>query len=99
MSSRFSIAEIAEARTVSPLAGEASPTSTREVVVGSRVRVRDLDGEEEFLIVDHAEAAVASRRISTLSPLGSALMGHQAGESVWVRTPMGVRSVTLLAVY
>ncbi len=98
MSSRFPSSGAAEFLTVSssPRAGSGP---SREVSVGSRVRVRDLDGEEEFLIVDHAEADSAVRRISMLSPLGSALMGRQAGESVRVRTPIGVRSVTLVAVY
>ncbi|HZU18132.1 MAG TPA: GreA/GreB family elongation factor [Candidatus Dormibacteraeota bacterium] len=98
MSSRFSVAGAVGAPTVGSPSGTASAPA-HEVSVGSRVRVRDHEGEEEFLIVDHAEADVTRRRISALSPLGSALMGRQAGESVRVRTPVGVRSVTLLAVY
>jgi transcription elongation GreA/GreB family factor len=99
MSSRFPSPGTADAFAASWTSASVGSAPSREVSIGSRVRVRDLDGEEEFLIVDHAEADAAFHRISILSPLGSALIGRQAGESVRVRTPVGVRSVVLVAVY
>jgi transcription elongation factor GreA len=68
------------------------------VRVGSLVRVLFSDGEEEYTIVGGEEADVASRRISSESPLAVALMGHAAGEQVKVRAPGGLRAVTLLHV-
>jgi transcription elongation factor GreA len=66
------------------------------IKVGSRVRVLFSDGEEEYTIVGIEDADAASRRISTESPLGMALLGHAAGEQVKVRAPGGLRGVTIL---
>jgi transcription elongation factor GreA len=66
------------------------------VQVGSRVRLEDLDGEEEFYVVSSAEADPVQRRISMDSPLGRALLGHAVGERVAVRAPGGLRAVTIL---
>lgn len=68
------------------------------VRIGSLVRVRFPDGEEEYTIVGGEEADVTSRRISTESPLAMALLGHAAGEQVKVRAPGGLRAVTILRV-
>jgi transcription elongation GreA/GreB family factor len=62
------------------------------------VRVRFSDGEEEYTIVGGEEADMASRRISTESPLALALLGREAGEQVKVRAPGGTRAVTILRV-
>ncbi len=72
--------------------------SNGTVTVGSRVRVRDGEGVEEYTIVGGDEADAASRRISTESPLGMALLGHTAGERVRVRAPGGQRAVIILGV-
>lgn len=50
------------------------------------------------MIVGGEEADATSRRISTESPLGMALLGHAAGEEVKVRAPGGPRAVTILLV-
>lgn len=68
------------------------------VKVGSLVRVRDRDGEEEYTIVGGEEADAVSRRISTESPLAMALLGHAAGEQVKVRAPGGLRAVQIVRV-
>ena len=68
------------------------------VKVGSRVRVRDRDGEEEYTIVGGDEADFALHRISPESPLAAALLGHTPGERVRVRAPGGLRAVTILGV-
>ena len=68
------------------------------VRVGSMVRVRDRDGEEEYTIVGGEDADAVSRRISTDSPLAMALLGHAAGEQVKVRAPGGPRAVTIVRV-
>jgi len=68
------------------------------VKVGSLVRVRDRDGEEEYTIVGGEEADAVSRRISIESPLAMALLGHAAGEQVKVRAPGGLRAVRIVRV-
>ncbi len=68
------------------------------VRIGSLVRVRDRDGEEEFTIVGGEEADAMLMRISMESPLGMALLGRAAGEQVKVRAPGGLRAVRILGI-
>jgi len=74
--------------------------SDGKVAVGSVVRLQDVgSGEEtEYHIVGALEADPAEHRISNQSPLGEALIGHSAGETVEVRTPGGLRSYVILSV-
>jgi transcription elongation factor GreA len=72
--------------------------TTTCVRVGSRVRVQDLDGEDELVVVGREESDFSIGRISLDCPLGRALMGHGAGARVAVRAPGGLRSVTILEV-
>jgi transcription elongation factor GreA len=69
-----------------------------EVRVGSRVRIRDVDGDAEFRLVDPAEADVTAERVSVSSPLGRALLGRHEGDEVRFRAPGGVLSVTVVEV-
>ena len=64
---------------------------TGVVSVGAKVTVKDLDDDEvsEYLIVGSTEADPMKGKISDESPLGSALIGHKAGEVVIVEAPMG----------
>lgn len=58
------------------------------VVIGSTVTV-EMDGEiDEFTIVGKMEANPAKKMISNESPLGSAILGIKAGETVEVATPI-----------
>jgi transcription elongation factor GreA len=60
------------------------------VVMGSTVVVEtDRHGEETFTIVGSAEADAAAGKISYTSPIGRALMGRHAGETVRVQVPAG----------
>lgn len=64
------------------------PTST--VVMGSTVVVEtDRHGSETFQIVGSAEADALAGKISFTSPIGKALIGHRAGETVKVHVPAG----------
>ncbi len=76
------------------------PEYDGRVAVGSRVRLRDAaSGEEvEYDIVGALEADPAEQRISNQSPLGEALIGHSAGESIEVQTPAGPSSYVILSV-
>jgi transcription elongation factor GreA len=66
------------------------------VELGSRVRVRDVDGEEEYLVVSRALADPAQGRISEESPVGRAVLGRGRGEEIEVTTPGGVRRLTIV---
>ena len=62
------------------------------ISVGSRVKLHDVSLGEEVIysIVGSAESNPFEGRISNESPLGGALLGHRAGETVEVETPDGV---------
>ena len=86
-------------------AGELVPTEVpieewldAEVQPGSRVRVRDADGEHEYTLVRSGKADPAKGRISTESPVGRALLGGRRGDEVTVQTPGGVRVLTIVEV-
>ena len=77
-----------------------SPERDGRVGVGSLVRLRDVgSGDEvEYHIVGALEADPAEHRISNQSPLGEALIGHCAGETVKVQAPGGRRTYVILSV-
>ncbi len=68
------------------------------IQMGSRVRIRDADGEAEFCIVPSEDADVAEQRVSAESPLGRALLGRRLGDEVRFRAPGGVLTVAIVAV-
>ena len=70
------------------------------VHLGARVRFHGQAGEddEEVVIVPHAEADPAAGLVSMDAPVARALLGHRAGDRVPVRTPGGVRHLTITAV-
>jgi len=77
---------------------EAPPCGGVDLVrPGSRVAVRDEEGEDEFVIVHPEDADAPAGRISLDSPLGRALIGRSVGEQVMVRAPGGVRVVHVIA--
>ena len=65
---------------------------TDQVSLGSVVTVRDLDYGDDWTmtLVSAYEADPDRDLISDLSPVGRALMGHRAGDTVQVKTPGGV---------
>jgi transcription elongation factor GreA len=69
-------------------------TTPRDVVsLGCRVHVIDEENEEDvFQIVGSKEGDPRARKISHESPIGKALLGHKAGDTVKVPTPSGERS-------
>ncbi len=70
------------------------------VGIGSRVTVKDEDGEEDtYEIVSSSETDPLKGKISDESPIGSALLGQRAGATVSVQLPNGyVSTVTVLNV-
>lgn len=61
------------------------------ISIGSTVRIKDLefDEEMEYKIVGSTEADVLSNKISNESPVGVALIGAKAGDTIEIETPGG----------
>ena len=59
--------------------------------IGSTVRIKDLEFNEEmeYKIVGSTEADVLGNKISNESPVGVALIGSKAGDTIEVETPNG----------
>ncbi|MDT8379254.1 MAG: transcription elongation factor GreA [Desulfotignum sp.] len=76
------------------------PESVSKDVVrfASRVLVENLDSEEqiEYLIVGPDEADIKQGKISSSSPLGSALIGKQPGDEAVVQAPGGRRMYEII---
>ena len=70
---------------------DAANADMEKVSIGSRVTLRDMDQQQErvFTLVDVREADVAAGKISTVSPIGQAIMGRSSGEEVTIATPRG----------
>lgn len=73
------------------------------VSIGSKVvlvvKSEGKTGEEEtFKIVGSTEASVFSNQISNESPIGSAIIGHEAGETVSAKAPAGVVEITIVSI-
>jgi transcription elongation factor GreA len=69
-----------------------------QVEIGSHVMIESLGEQEEYVIVGSAEAAPAEGRISNESPVGKALLGHRAGDTVQLSVPAGSVELKILAV-
>lgn len=65
--------------------------SDDKVYIGARVELEDtVSGEQLFyILVNEVEADFKSRKISTTSPIGKALLGKAVGESVEITIPKG----------
>ncbi len=59
------------------------------ISLGSTVTVHSKNGASTYTIVGPLESAPSRGRISHISPLGRALIGHRAGDNVEVTTPSG----------
>jgi transcription elongation factor GreA len=79
---------------------EDSMISIDRVGVGSKVKVNDLEYGDEFevRVVSSIEADPSSDLISNESPMGLALLGHEAGESVIFDTPDGKKRFKVIGI-
>ncbi len=69
-----------------------------QVGLGSRVRV-EVDGEQSTMqVVGSAEADSREGRISSVSPVGAALMGRRVGDAVTILTPGGEVRYTVVEI-
>ena len=78
---------------------ETDPNSVR---LGSKVKVLDLEFEEEegesYQVVGSQEADPMNGRISEDSPFGKALLGNAVGDEVQVEAPAGVLRYRILEI-
>ncbi len=79
------------------VAAEVVPPGDGLAGLGSRVEVDDDDGERDvFQLVDPCEANAIEGRISLVSPVGRALLGHIVGDEVIVPLPVGERRLRVV---
>lgn len=71
-----------------------SKIPTDRIAYGSKVVLYDLEKEEKvtYKLVTSEESDPDNGMISTVSPIGQALMGKEEGDEVKVKTPTGWRS-------
>lgn len=74
--------------------------SGSRVMFGARVKLVDEETDEEasYQIVGPEEAEIQNGLLSINSPLAKAILGKEAGDSVEVQTPRGVRYFELIEV-
>lgn len=68
------------------------------VRVGSTVHIEQNGNKTTYMIVGSREARPQEGKISNESPLGKALLGRQAGETIPVETPGGAKKITIFSV-
>ena len=78
--------KIARARVV-----EHEEMGTDTVLLGARVRLKDLNRDKEltYTIVSDVAADLKSRKISVSSPVGKGLLGATVGQTVEIDVPAG----------
>lgn len=77
-----------------------SEIDTKTVQVGNKVKVLDMefDEEVEYTIVGSTEVDISQNRISNESPIGAALLGAKKNQVVEAQTPGGVVKFKILAI-
>ena len=67
------------------------------VTMNSQARIRDLDSNKEmvFTLVFPAEADYVRGRLSVLAPIGTALLGYRAGDTIEWEVPSGIRRLKI----
>ncbi|TGB15847.1 GreA/GreB family elongation factor [Streptomyces sp. MZ04] len=78
-------------------ADDAGPPSTDEVGMGSTVTVRFSDGSVGTVEISEVAEPLEPTMVTYDSPMGRALLGHRAGDSVSYKTPGGEAAVTIVS--
>jgi transcription elongation factor GreA len=80
---------------------DTSRLSNEKVVFGATVVLLDQDSEEEkrYTLVGTDEADLKDGKISVLSPVGKALIGHTTGDVVTIRVPAGTVDYEILEIF
>jgi regulator of nucleoside diphosphate kinase len=98
-----------EARYLAALAGELARAQVMPrarippcvVTMYSAIRLRDLEtgDEETYTLVFPEEADINENKLSVLAPVGTALLGYQAGDVVEWPVPAGLRRFRIKEVF
>ena len=77
-----------------------SEVDTKTVQVGNRVKVLDMEFDEEleYTIVGTTEVDLAQNKISNESPIGGALLGAKKNQVVEVNVPAGIMKYKILSI-
>lgn len=77
-----------------------SDVSTEKVSMGSKVKVKDLEFDEEicYQIVSSAESNPDENKISDESPIGQALLSQKIGQIVEIEAPIGLIKLEILEI-
>lgn len=75
-------------------------TDTDKIHINSNVKIEYLDTHEvtEIMIVPSVEAEPLEGKISNVSPVGSALLGHTQNEIIPIEIPKGVLNIKILEI-
>lgn len=68
------------------------------ISLGSTVDVETSDGKQTFNIVGEFEADPMAGKLSSTSPIGKALLGKKAGETVEIKIPAGSTTYKILEI-
>jgi len=76
-----------------------SKIPTDRISYGSTVVVVDLDSDKKltYRLVSSEESDVGKGWISTVSPIGKSLLGHEEGDEVQIRTPGGEKNYEIVS--
>ena len=77
-----------------------SEIDTKTVQVGNKVKVLDMefDEEVEYTIVGSTEVDLSQNRISNESPIGAALLGAKKNQTIDVQAPAGIVKYKILSI-
>lgn len=77
-----------------------STLPTDRVVFGSKVRVIDIDvdDEEDFVLVGPGEEDYDTNKILLTSPIGQGLLGKKVGETVEIAVPRGTLKLKIVGI-
>jgi len=80
---------------------EDTDISSDQVTLGSKVKLLDVEYNEElvYTIVGSLEEDIFKNKISNESPVGNAIMGCKAGDTVKVRSLAGELEYKILEIY
>lgn len=87
------IAEIEATLRSAVVINERKAASSNQVTLGSKVTLKDVATGKTMTcqVVEPNEASPLNAKISSVSPVGSAVLGSSAGEEVRVQTPRGIQ--------
>jgi len=73
---------------------------TDAVGIGCKVHLKDIKTDDSFhyIVVGSAEADPANKKLSNEAPVGKAIMGHKAGDTVRVATPRGSAKYKIVSI-